>query len=371
MMEPWGEFKKKVLIVGEFPTKLDDNRGAVLNDKFGKLLQNTLEKYGLDLERDCLVTSALKCHPGKLSKKLSYEVNCCRRFLMQVIDERMPKVIIALGEYAVTSLISHRWKKDFGTINKWRGWAIPDQDFKAWICPTFAPSMIYDKDEEYFTVWEQDLHQAIEHISKSFPVWKEPEIDYITDLKVLRKIEPYQNMVAIDYESTGIKPDAPGHRLVCASVADTPDHAFVFMFPPTKKERLPYLELLTNPAILKLAQNMKYEHIWSLVKLRKEIVGWAWDSMLASHIMDNREGVTGLKFQTYVQFGLVDYSSEIDPYLKSVEANNANALNRIFDLIETKEGAQKLMKYCAMDTITQYRLSLLQQERMNYSFLPF
>ncbi len=41
---------------------------------------------------------------------------------------------------------------------------------------------------------------------------------------------------------------------------------------------------------------MKYEDTWSREKLKQQGKGWLWDSMIAAHILDNRPGVTGLKF---------------------------------------------------------------------------
>jgi len=112
------------------------------------------------------------------------------------------------------------------------------------------------------------------------------------------------------------------------------------------------------------------KHIWSLVRLKTEVANWEWDTMIASHILDNRPEVTGLKFQTYVQFGVIDYDSEISPYLKS-GSNDGNALNRIEELVKLPSGKEKLMEYCAMDSIFEFRLAQLQIEKIGYDFLPF
>jgi len=88
--------------------------------------------------------------------------------------------------------------------------------------------------------------------------------------------------------------------------------------------------------------------------------------MMAAHILDNRPGVTSLKFQTYINFGIIDYESEVSPYLKAVDSKNGNALNRIFEADE-----KKLMEYCSLDSIYEYRLAMWQIKIINYSFLPF
>jgi len=84
--------------------------------------------------------------------------------------------------------------------------------------------------------------------------------------------------------------------------------------------------------------------------------------------MDNRPGITGLKFQTYVNFGIVDYASEIEPYLHASDDSNGNAINRIQELCNKPFGEAKLLKYCALDAIYEYRLAMLQQSEI---LLPF
>jgi len=143
------------------------------------------------------------------------------------------------------------------------------------------------------------------------------------------------------------------------------------MIPPTRKEVQPFIDLLANQNIGKIAQNMKFEDTWSAVRLRQPVENWVWDTMLAAHILDNRVGVSGLKFQTYVQLGVIDYASEVTPYLKAVDNKNANALNKIMELVELPGGKEKLMKYCGYDAINEYRISVLQRELIYENALPF
>jgi len=141
------------------------------------------------------------------------------------------------------------------------------------------------------------------------------------------------------------------------------------MMPKTRQERKPLIDLLINPKIGKIAQNMKYEETWSVVKLGVSVENWIWDTMQASHILDNRTGITGLKFQTYVQFGIVDYSSEVDPYIHAGDSKNANSFNKIMELISKPGGKEKLLKYNGYDAINEYRLA--DKQRLDIEDLPF
>jgi len=39
--------------------------------------------------------------------------------------------------------------------------------------------------------------------------------------------------------------------------------------------------------------------------------------------------------------------------------------------MSTNEGKEKVMRYCAYDTIYQFRLMKLQTKQIDYDFLPF
>jgi hypothetical protein len=303
------------------------------------------------------------------------ELNNCRRFVLQTIDKYKPEIIVLFGNSALYSVIGHRWKKDLNGITQWRGWTIPDRDFDAWICPTFHPSYIERSDQGgEKAVWMHDLETIADLVNVALPVYNEPKVDFIEDLSVLETLKDVKKNpimtiphVSIDYETTGKKPHAEGHRIVSVAVANTEDHAYAFLLPQSRVERRPLINLLANPNIAKIAQGMKFEEAWSVVRLKQPVQNWGWDTMLASHVLDNRESVTGLKFQTYVQFGIVDYSSEIDPYIKPVDKKNGNAINRIFELLKLPGGKEKLLLYNGLDSIYTYRLCMLQREII----LPF
>ena len=97
--------------------------------------------------------------------------------------------------------------------------------------------------------------------------------------------------------------------------------------------------------LIKGAHNLKFEENWIQSKLGYGVKNWFWDSMIATHILDNRQAVCSLKFQVYVNFGVVDYDSEIEPWLHAGDKKDANAFNDIETLISTSEGKEKLLTY--------------------------
>lgn len=365
-MAPFGNFKKRILNIGEAPEEIEDQKGKQWQGKAGRRLQRVYRSLGIDLFEDCLNINSVNCHSANSKEPSLQEIACCRQRVLKVIEQYKPHVIILFGNTAVTSIIGHRWKKDLGGIMKWRGWRIPDRELNAWICPVFHPSFVEKSDSaEVDVIWIKDLERAVSAVHVPFPVIKD-------DMKCVEIIEgkdfmqsslyPTPEIASFDYETTGIKPHAPGHRVVCASVCANENHVQAFLIPNKKSERTPFLSFLLNPNIKKMAHNMKFEHAWSLVRLRTEVQGWYWDSMLAAHILDNRQGITGLKFQTYVNFGVADYSSEMDPYLKGKDSKNGNNINRVLEIAQDPVKYKKLLEYCALDSLYQFRLSQKQME---------
>jgi uracil-DNA glycosylase family 4 len=375
-MQPYGNFKKGIINIGEAPGETEDRVGMPFQGRTGKLLQRTYRRLGIDLFEDCLNINSVACRPEDNEVPSNFQMDCCRKRILQVIEQYKPKVIILLGNSAVYSLIGNRWKRDLGGVTKWRGFTIPDQDFKTWVCPTFHPSYVErstDGAEE--TVWMNDLRQAFSLVetyeyqnspypSHPFPVYKKPQISIITDLTRLDKVK---EVLAIDFETTGLKPHATGQRIVSCAIAIDENNAFSFMLPKTRNEIYPLVRLLEDPLIAKMGQNIKFETAWAEVRLKAKIQNWVWDTMLATHVYDNRQGITSLKFQTYVQLGIIDYSSEIEPWLKAVDNKNANSLNRILELVSTEEGKNKLLTYGGYDAINTYRLAMKQRDEL----LPF
>lgn len=375
-MKPFGNFKKRILNIGEAPGETEDQKGKQWQGKVGRRLQREYRRLGIDLFEDCLNINAINCRPtndkGGNREPTPNEVACCRSRVLEVIEQYKPHVIVLLGNNAISSIIGHRWKEDMGGIMKWRGWNIPDRDFKAWICPVFHPSYVEREEAGAVDVlWQRDLERAISMIKVPLPVFTdESKYIEIIDCKdfMQSNLYPVPEVAAFDFETTGLKPHAPGHQVVCSSVCTDEKHCQVFMMSNKLSGRKPFLDFLSNTKIKKMAHNMKFEEAWATIRLFQNVQGWYWDSMIAAHTLDNRPGITGLKFQTYVNFGVVDYADEISPYLRS-KSKSGNAFNKVLDMIKDPVKKEKLLIYCGLDSIYEYKLALKQQEAI-YGFAP-
>lgn len=374
VMKPYGKGRKDVLNIGEAPGESEDLKGRQWQGRAGRRLQSTLRRdLGINLFEDCVNINAINCRPTSQSGNRppsNNEIACCRRIVLKVIRDMKPHVINLFGGSAIKSVLGHRFHGDLGGIHKWRGWNIPDRDLNAWINPLFHPSYVQRVEEVTDVIWRQDLKRAFDKATTPLPELHEPKFHFVDDLSFLEEIPNYE-MVAFDYETTGIKPHAEEHEIICCSVAVDEENVYVFMMPKDEDQLQLFKEFLENPAIHKIAANAKFEYNWSVEKLGVHPKGIVFDTMLATHTLDNRPGINGVKFQTYVQFGIIDYSSEVQPYLKGKDKNNDNSLNNIHKLLKTKELKEKLLYYCGWDSFIERKLAMQQMEQINYDVLPF
>lgn len=373
-MQSTGDGHKGILILAEAPGRTEDEKGIQLIGKAGQLLRNILRDYDIDLDRDCRKDNAIRCRPEGNRTPTGREIAACRSRVWEEMRSFQPKLILLLGNVAVESFLGHRWKKDLSGINKWRGFVIPDRETRCWVVPTFHPSFLLrsEGNPAVETVFRQDIQTALEYLDRPFPDVDDEDgrIEIIQDSKqateelkqLFRRASQHKDtLVAFDYETTGLKPYNKGHRIVCCGVGynslSNPfvhDKAFVFEMVDDPDLRSWWRRILTSKKIRKSAHNLKFEGTWTNVILGYEVNGWEWCSMQAAHVFDNRPDITGLKFQAYINFGIVDYASEIEPFLKS-DGSSDNAFNRIDDA-----PLRDLMKYCGMDALLQLRLARKQ-----------
>jgi len=377
-MAPFGEFGKKILNNGEGPGEEEDKKGKQWQGKVGRRLKKTYRHAGnIDLFEDCLNMNAVDCRTPKNREPSDYEVTACRTRKLKTIEQYQPNVIVLLGNAAIKSIIGYKWKSDLDGITRWRGWAIPDREFGAWICPIFHPSYVErNKDmPQVETIWKQDIERMSELVDEPIPKYEDERkqikiLRYQDDLDtVLEKIRLgwEGHLITFDYETTGIKPHAKGHRIVCASIA-TAENTYAFMFPTKKRDLRQFQNLMESTHIGKTAHNMKFEHHWTETRARHTVNNWVWDSMQAAHLLDNRRKISGLKFQSYVRYGLADYSSHIDPFLQGKDSKDANSHNKIWDFIE-RYGEDELLIYCGIDSLLEYRLALDQMNELGFDSL--
>ena len=363
-MSATGKGEKGILIIAEAPGETEDRTGIQLTGKIGQKFRTRLNQYGINLDRDCRKINSINCRPPENRTPTDAEIEACRSRVWKEIKEFKPQLILLMGNAAIKSFLKHRWKKDLGGITKWRGWQIPDRETNAWVCPVWHSSFIerskYNPAVE--AVYRNDLRKAFKYLNEAKPnniVIDINNIEILTTNSTAWKylynlIKHSPKIIALDFETTGLKPHAPGHRIVGCSIYDGENPSTAFLV-NTEKTKEMLKAILNNKNIQKIGANIKFEQMWAQFILGIEIQGWKWDTNIAQHCIDNREGICSVKFMGYIYEGVVDYDSHIEPFLKSAPKAGANAFNRIDDI-----PIHDLLEYNARDSLLEYHIGIKQ-----------
>ena len=99
-----GDLRTSVMLIGEAPGFNEDKEGRPFVGQAGKFLNETLlKKAGLERSR-VYVTNVVKCRPPANREPADDEIEACFPYLSIQIRAIRPKVIIALGNIAASTL---------------------------------------------------------------------------------------------------------------------------------------------------------------------------------------------------------------------------------------------------------------------------
>ena len=131
-----GNSEAKIMLIGEAPGADEDATGTPFVGRAGKLLNQFLEKAGINRPEEIYIANILKCRPPQNRTPIPSEKNACFDFLKAQIDIIQPKVIILCGSCAVSMFIEKPLP-----ISKIRGqWFDYTETIK--MMPIFHPSYL-------------------------------------------------------------------------------------------------------------------------------------------------------------------------------------------------------------------------------------
>lgn len=113
-----GPHDAQIMIVGEAPGYNEDRTGQPFVGRAGEALNEILAQSGFRRDQ-IFVTNAAKCRPPDNRDPSAKELKACRQYLVEEIHTVQPKVILALGNYAMKTLTGE------SGITKFRGELLP------------------------------------------------------------------------------------------------------------------------------------------------------------------------------------------------------------------------------------------------------
>ena len=142
-----GNPKARLVFVGEAPGRDEDRQGEPFVGRAGQLLTEIITK-GMKLRReDVYIANVIKCRPPENRNPEPDEVASCEPFLLRQLHLIGPEVIVALGKFAVQTLLRTK-----GPITQLRGRWYDYHGIR--LMPTFHPAYLLRNPADKRLVWE-------------------------------------------------------------------------------------------------------------------------------------------------------------------------------------------------------------------------
>ena len=382
-MEPYGKFKKKLLIMGEAPGETEDIKGEPFKGPVGQMFRPKFRKHKIDFERDCVVINAIDCRPTKKGKDglvnrepTNLEIKCCHPRKLEVFKKYDPRVILLLGNSAIESFYGNNPYRRAGIastkggmlgVSALRGRVIPDKELNAWVCHSYHPSYIVRGNEDQEHIFDLDFDVFASMVGKPRPNFTDiddvvvlTKFEYVMDL--LDDIWTEDDLFAFDYETSSFRYHEGIHQCYMISLSRTNGKAFVFPYEMNKPDGTPWWNpyqlkriagrwrRLLKCAVPKVAYNIKHEEKASKALFGASVNNWVFDPMLSAHVLNSSMGTKGLKVQTYFKWGF-HYGDDVNPYLKCAPHQKNRFEECDFD---------KASLYCGTDSSRTRKLYTLQ-----------
>ena len=100
-----GDPQANLMLVGEAPGAEEDRLGEPFVGRAGKLLDKILVAINRSRAKDVYICNVLKCRPPNNRDPLASEVEQCEPYLLKQIEILQPKLIVALGRVAGSTLL--------------------------------------------------------------------------------------------------------------------------------------------------------------------------------------------------------------------------------------------------------------------------
>ena len=155
-----GDPNAKLLFVGEGPGADEDAQGLPFVGRGGQLLNNMIQAMGLK-RSEVYIANVVKCRPPQNRTPEPDEAHTCSPFLFKQIDVVRPKVIVALGQTAVTYLTGEK-----KSLAAWRGRVHPLRGTK--LIVTYHPAFLLRDPTQKKHAWA-DLQIAMRELGLKLP----------------------------------------------------------------------------------------------------------------------------------------------------------------------------------------------------------
>lgn len=356
-MEGEGPSKADIMIVGDAPGYTDDEVGRPFQGDTGAKFTYLMRKAGLN-KKKVYLTNAIKCRPWKMDQIKKPSIDQCRKHLFNEILEVKPKVIIAMGKYALEMLTRI---KDIGDERGFFSEFELDYDrkisktesvkktFKCQIMPTYSSYSALTR-WEFDSQIVRDLQNAAK-FAETGALPQPPELthDFLLDMKSMLKattILENSESISFDKETTGLM--SHKHKVVMVGFCAKPGHSYIFpthiyteedMKRKWTAEEKKFALEVVNPFVKKHSKE-----IWECIrrvlrsKARKtahngkfddkfarandiKILNWDFDSIMAHSLVDENKPHNLIFVGEWYGIHYGNYEKQLWPYVNKDRKN--------------------------------------------------
>jgi DNA polymerase len=150
----------ELMFVGEGPGADEDAQGEPFVGRAGQLLTRMIEAMGF-ARAEVYIANVVKCRPPGNRDPEPDEIEACEPFLKAQIAAIRPRVIVALGRFAVQTLL-----RDTTPISRQRGRWREYEGVR--LMPTFHPAYLLRNPAEKKPAWD-DLQLVMKEFGKAPP----------------------------------------------------------------------------------------------------------------------------------------------------------------------------------------------------------
>lgn len=305
-MKGHGNKRSSIMIVGEAPGFYEDEQGIPFVGKAGQFLTEHLHEAGLN-RSDCYITNAVKCRPPGNQTPSKTEIKACQKHIIKEIEKVKPKYILTLGNVPMLSVLGK------SGITKYRG-----QEFEfmgAKVFPTLHPAGIL-RNPRYLPMFKSDLVNFVNATKGKSNSEREYKITTVKNWAKLKKIISRlkkKAKLAYDFETSGV--NWRNAKVWMLGIATSSKRAYIIPLEhpqsPFKYEWHKVMEMLRpvfeDESKFLIAQNGKFDN--KFFRLRGIIPIQKWDTMLASHLLDENTP-NGLEYLSMSMLGTGDYKKK-------------------------------------------------------------
>lgn len=209
-----GKMSPEYMLIGEAPGEREDDVRKPFQGLAGSLLTGVLRKE-FHMRRDQFyITNAVKCRPPGNRTPVIAEIRACRDYLLDEIRLVKPKKIIALGASAIKAVLND----NRGSVKKYRFKEIRFSEFpEIPVFPAYHPSAVLRAPYRR-KLFVEDLQFAFGAERNSCKKRKYLLVNDAREAKRILKYAVKKNLIAVDFETTGLDTLAPDFKILTMSI---------------------------------------------------------------------------------------------------------------------------------------------------------